>query len=299
MKRWLQPLIDRSDRILLAIMLGLFLWMGYEAYQRFALIDTISAGDPMPGVAAKPYEPNPATPLRIVTQTWENAPPQSSGKEWVYDVFTPPVIYYNPVTLQFTVSPPEFERAVEVAEDTFDLQLLEVRPQPFRLQLVGYVGREGDHLASFENVSTGETMTGRPGRRFDSVGITLRSFELRKEAIPTGGGSPVFETVAVAVVYDEETGQDWVLTDQTRAMLPGPEAVFRIAGNPIIEYLLKEGAEVTNGRQVYTIDALVLSPSQATVTLVEPDRPEPLTRTIYPVPRYMHSDSERSGGPGR
>lgn len=299
MKRWLQPLIDRSDRILLAVMLGVFLWMGYQAYQRFTLIDTISAGDPMPGVAPRPYVPNPANPLRIVTQTWEKAPPQSSGREWVYDVFTPPVIYYNPVTLQFTVSPPEFERPVELAEDTFDLELLEVRPQPFRLQLVGYVGREGDHLASFESVSTGETMTGRPGRRFDQVGVTLRSFELRKEAIPAGGGTPVFDTVAVAVVYDEETGQDWVLTDKTRAMLPGPEAVFRISGNPIIEYLLKEGAEVSNGRQVYTIDALMLSPSQATITLTDPDLPEPISRTIYPVPRYINADPRRPDLPGR
>lgn len=299
MKRWLQPLIDRSDRILLGAMLLAFLWMGFQAYQRFSLIDTVSAGDPMPGVAARPYQPNPATPLRIVTQTWEKAPPQSSGKEWVYDVFTPPVIYYNPVTLQFTVSPPEFARPVEFTEDTFDLELLEVRPQPFRLQLVGYIGREGDHLASFESVSTGATMTGRPGKRFPSVGVTLRSFELRKEAIPAGGSTPVFDTVAVAVVYDEETGEDWLLTDKTKAMLPGPEAVFRISGNPIIEYLLKESAEVVNGRQVYTIDALILSPSQATVTLTDPDLPEPVTRTIYPVPRYIDSGRNRPIPSGR
>ena len=287
MKRWLQPVIDRSDRVLLTVMLGVFLWMGYQAYQRFALIDTISAGNPMPGVASRPYEPNPASPLRIVTQTWEKAPAQTSGKEWVYDVFTPPVIYYNPVTLQFTVSAPEFDRPVAITEDTFNLELLEVRPQPFRLQLVGYVGRDGDHLASFESVSTGETMTGRPGRRFDSVGVTLRSFELRKEAIPAGGTTPVFDTVAVAVVFDEETGQDWVLTDKTKAMLPGPEAVFRIAGNPIIEYLLKEGAEIRNGTQVYTIEALILSPSQATIRLTDPALPEPIRRTILPSPRYI------------
>ncbi len=300
MMRWVRPVINRSDRILLAIMLAGFLWMGFRAYQRFSLIDTISAGDSTPGVPPKPYHPNPATPLRIETQTWEAAPPQSGGKEWVYDVFTPPVIYYNPVTLQFTVSPPEFKRPVELTEDSFALELLEVRPQPFRLQLVGYVGCEGDHLVTFECVSTGESLVGRPGKRFDTVGVTLRTFELRKESIPMGGGAaPVFDTVAVAVVYDEETGEDWVLTDKTKAMLPGPEAVFRISGSPIIEYLLKEGAEIVNGRQTYTIDALILSPSQATITLSDPDLPEPVTRTVYPVPRYFDPGKSRSASPRR
>lgn len=278
----------RADRMLLAVMLLLFAWMAYRSFERFAHIDVISAGEPIAAAPARPYTPEPVTPLRIVTQTWEKAPSQSSGKEWVYDVFTPPFIYYNPVTLQFTVSPPEFERPVEFKDDSFALELLEVRPQPFRLQLVGYVGRDGEYLATFESVSTGETMTGRPGKRFDDLGITLRSFELRQERVSSGGGTPVFDAVAVATVHDEETGEDRVLTDKSKAMLPGPEAVFRFSANPIIEYLLKEGAEIANGSQIYRIDALIVSPSQATVTLSEPGLPEPVTRTIRPVPRTIN-----------
>ncbi|MEZ5278205.1 MAG: hypothetical protein R3F07_17620 [Opitutaceae bacterium] len=278
-----------TDRILLGVALILFALTAYWSLRQFARIDEISAGESLVGAPLNAYEPDPATPLRIVTQTWEKAPSQSSGPEWVYDVFTPPFIYYNPVTLQFTVSPPEFERPVEFKQDSFELELLEVRPQPFRLQLVGYVGRDGDYLATFESVTTGQTMTGRPGTRFDSIGVTVRSFELRREAIPSGSGSPVFDTVAVAVVYDEETGEDRVLTDKAKAMLPGPEAVFRISANPIIEYLLKEGAEISSGSQTYRIDALVISPAQATVTLIEADGNEPTTRTISPVPRYINS----------
>jgi hypothetical protein len=288
--RFLLRIWYRTDRILLGLMLVLFLWMAFRSFQRFGQIDSVVAGDPIVPLSAADYQPEPATPMSIETQVWEKAPAQSSGKEWIYDVFTPPVIYYNPVTLQFTVSPPEFDRPIILTDDPFELELLEVRPQPFRVQLVGYVGRDNDHLATFENVATGETMMGRPGSRFASVGITLRSFELRQETIPSGSRSPVFDTVAVAVVYDEESGQDRVLTDKTKAMLPGPEAVFRIVGNPIIEYLLKEGAEIRNGNQVYTIEALILSPSQATIRLTDPALPEPIQRTILPSPRYIDSN---------
>ena len=102
---------------------------------------------------------------------------------------------------------------------------------------------------------------------------------------------PSRKTVTVAIVYDEETDQYRIFTDNTKAMLPGPEAVFRIAGNPIIKYLLKEGAEIRNGSLVYTSEALILSPSQATVVLTDPAMPEPIQRTILPVPR--HIDSKR------
>ncbi|RKX34235.1 MAG: hypothetical protein DRP71_07720 [Verrucomicrobia bacterium] len=292
MRQFLLRIFHRIDRILLGLMLVIFLWMAVLSYQRFGQIDSVIAGDPIQPLVLADYTPEPATPLSIVTQIWEKAPAQSSGKEWIYDVFTPPVIYYNPVTLQFTVSPPEFDRPVILTDDPFDLELLEVRPQPFRIQLVGYVGQDDDYLATFENVATGETMMGRPGRRFEGVGITLRSFELRQETIPSGSRSPVFDTVAVAVVFDEETGQDRILTDNTKAMLPGPEAVFRIADNPIIEYLLKEGAEIRDGTQVYSIEALILSPSQATVRLTDPALPEPIQRTILPSPRYI--DSKRN-----
>jgi hypothetical protein len=293
--RFLLRILYRADRILLGLMLVLFLWMAFESYQRFGQIDSVVAGDPIKPFAAADYQPEPATPMSIETQVWDKAPSQTSGKEWIYDVFTPPVIYYNPVTLHFTVSPPEFDRPIVLTDDPFDLELLEVRPQPFRVQLVGYVGRDDDHLATFENVSTGETMMGRPGSRFENVGITRRSFELKQETIPSSSRSPVFDTVAVAVVYDEETGQDRVLTDKTKAMLPGPEAVFRISGKPIIEYLLKEGAEIRSGTQVYTIEALILSPSQATVRLTDPALPEPIQRTILPAPRYIDSSRDPQG----
>ena len=292
MRRFLLKIYHQIDRILLGLLLVIFLWMALLAYQRFGQIDSVIEGDPVRPLVFSDYTPEPVAPLSIETQIWEKAPAQSSGKEWIYDVFTPPVIYYNPVTLQFTVSPPEFDRTVVLTDDPFALELLEVRPQPFRIQLVGYVGQNEDHLATFENVSTGETMMGRPGRRFESLGVTLRSFELRRETIPSSSQSPVFDTVAVAVVYDEETEQDWILTDKTKTMLPGPEAVFRIENNPIIEYLLKEGAEIRNGTQLYTIEALILSPSQATIRLTDPALPEPIQRTILPSPRYF--DSKRN-----
>src|SRR5690606_8501223 len=99
---------------------------------------------------------------RVSTKTWPSAPEQSTGPEWVYDVFTPPEIYYDNVTKQFTVSAP-FTPPPQ--EPPFGVELIEIRPDVFPLQLVGYIGDEGDQRGTFENALTGETIIGRTGKK--------------------------------------------------------------------------------------------------------------------------------------
>src|SRR5947209_1707798 len=45
-----------------------------------------------------------APPVKV--ETWPAPPSQSRGREWIYDTFTPPEIFYHARTRQFTVKPP-------------------------------------------------------------------------------------------------------------------------------------------------------------------------------------------------
>ncbi len=230
------------------------------------------------------YQPSEVKSPRILTQTWEKATHQKRGEDWIYDVFTPPVIYYNPVTLQFTVTPPDFRRPVVLTDDPFQVELLDVRPRPYRIQLVGYLGKEGDYVATFEYVPTGVTLVGRPGKRFPQVHVELRSLEVEKQT-STVGNMPIVDLIAKAVIYDEDSGEEVLLTNKERRMLSGPEAVFRIKGNAIIEYTYTEGGIILNGPQTYTINRLQVSPPQATLILTSPDLEDPLVKSISPVSR--------------
>jgi hypothetical protein len=230
------------------------------------------------------YQPLDVKSPRILTQTWEKTPHQKRGADWIYDVFTPPVIYYNPVTLQFTVTPPDFRRPVVLTEDPFQVELLDVRPRPYRIQLVGYLGKDGDYVATFEYVPTKATLVGKPGKRFPQAHVELRSLEVEKTTT-TVGSMPIVDLVAKAVIYDEDSGEEVLLTNKERRMLSGPEAVFRIKDNAIIEYTYNEGGIIVNGQQTYSINRLQVYPPQATLILTSPDLEDPIVRSISPVSR--------------
>src|SRR5262245_28566156 len=91
----------------------------------------------------------------VKTDTWGAPVAQTRGREWIYDAFTPPEIFYNSRSKQFTVKPPS-SLVEEDALESFGIELVAVQPEPFRLQLIGYVGGEGSWKGMFQNVASGE-----------------------------------------------------------------------------------------------------------------------------------------------
>ena len=175
---------------------------GVAAFFRFQRLDDISALNPPMNIEAAAYEPQTSRVPEIATAFWPDAAPQSRGSEWIYDVFTPPVIYYNRETGQFTVTPPTARRTeVARAPGAFAIELVAVRQEPYRIQLVGYVGAEdGPPLATLENVETGDTLVGRAGRVFERDQFELKSFDIRRVTTDTDESMPVIENVGFAVV---------------------------------------------------------------------------------------------------
>jgi len=152
-------------------------------------------------------------------RAWSAPISQARGAEWVYDVFTPPEIYYDPRSKEFTVTPPRAP-AAELPDD--DGPAPAVRPTAFRLQLVGFVGGEGNYLGTFENLGTTEHILARGGRALPELGLTIRDFQVKSVRRESADSMAANELVATAVVRDERTGADVVLTNLERVYLrPG------------------------------------------------------------------------------
>ena len=256
------------DKILLALGALAFLATAGIGTLKLDKLDEIAARNPAAGIEPTRYELDRAMVPTIETVTWDEAPTQSRGREWRYDVFTPPVIYYNPQTASFTVTPPV--NTAPVADDTnnapFDLELVGVRQEPYRIQLVGYVGSSDNPIATFEVVDTGETVVGRPGRRFEKQEFELKSFDVRRVTTPAGEGMPVVEIVAVAVIVDERTGREEILTNREKKMMPRLQATFRINVYPGETRTVREGTSLEANGQVYLVTQLSLHPPQAVVS---------------------------------
>src|ERR1044072_2168176 len=57
-------------------------------------------------LSATPYVPTAPDAPPVKTETWNAPVAQKRGREWIYDTFTPPEIFYNPRSKRFTVKPP-------------------------------------------------------------------------------------------------------------------------------------------------------------------------------------------------
>ncbi|MEO6876053.1 MAG: hypothetical protein ABI222_14645, partial [Opitutaceae bacterium] len=102
---------------------------------------------------------------------WSPPGAQKRGPEWIYDVFTPPEINYDESTRQFAVAGPH--EATRPVVESAGFELIAVNREPFRLQLIGYVGGEGHFKGAFENRSTREVFLAGPGRAIPMLGLVI------------------------------------------------------------------------------------------------------------------------------
>jgi hypothetical protein len=210
---------------------------------------------------------------------WPKAPAQSSGSGWLYEVFTPPVIYYNTLARSFTVTPPMYQGE---AAAPFGLELIAVRLEPYRLQLVGYAGGPGDYLAAFTSPATPETLLAREGRHFESLGLTLKSFDVKKVSVDHADPWPVYDIAALAVVTEDKTGRDVVLDNRTRKLTDTPLAMLRVSTAEAKPRELHEGDTFSEAGSTYRIERIQLDPPEVVVARSAPGLPVPETKILHP-----------------
>lgn len=228
--------------------------------------------------------------------TWRKAPAQSSGAGWVYDLFTPPVIYYNATAHSFAVTPPDSAgREVEVS---FGLQLVAVRLEPYRLQLTGYFGSPDDYVAAFAMPGSSEVVLARAGQRFEQLGLTLKSFEVKKVRLDHDDPWPVYDVAGLATLLDERTGTEVVLDSRTRKLTNTLMAVMKLPGRGKTREL-HEGDAWSDGDVTYRVERIQLDPAEVVVARIVPGLPLPEFRTMHPLAANAGRAARPNGGPNQ
>lgn len=251
-----------TDRILLgtALLAALasFGWFGWpvaapERTQRGSnsVAKFESAGDGPTGVADPVVKP----------ELWLPPIAQTRGPQWIYDLFTPPEISYDAQTGQFDVTPPSDPAREDALDAPPGIELIAVRRDPFRLQLVGYVGREGRYLGTFVNLPTSEVFLAGPGRQVPALGLEITDFTVERRPVPSADGTMSNQRVAFAVVRDTATGQSTNLkagertyTDELCAVLANDEDGDEITRE------VRPGEEFQSLDHTYKIERLLLDP---------------------------------------
>lgn len=239
---------------------------------------------PLPS-AASAYKPAAITNPETSTDVWSSPPASGEPNEWFFDVFTPPVIYYDVANHEFSVTPPESSTAeTRSAASAFGLELVEVKRTPYRIQLVGYVGSEGDYVVTFEDVEAGTTFVARAGRTVEEPGVMLRSFSVEKVHDDSAGGTVVQDTKATAVIRDLRQDRDVTLVQKVRLMNEAPTAVLRVTGELARNVEGRQGSTVTTPDATFEIGLVTIDPPTAEVTrLASGDRVTEVRR-LEPAP---------------
>lgn len=275
-----------NDTIYLAIggfaILGAGVWAFVQQSDITALREAPSA--PSSGAA---YEPAAIAVSSPASETWEPAPAQSAGEKWIYDVFTPPKIYYNTETKQFTVVPPVSTPTGTttpevVVPQTFGLQLVKVEQPLFRLQLVGYVGEGDQARGNFLNVQTGAVVFGTSGKKLPDLNLEIVRFTAQRRVVEQPGGTTLVFTEATALVRDTKTGVETTLNTKARTPEGPIQATFKLDDGT--ERTVTSGATLTIGDHRYKIGEITLSPPTAVVSKEGGQLPAPETQTLVVPP---------------
>lgn len=234
--------------------------------------------------SGRAYEPTNLTIQPPVTRQWTEPSSQSAGEKWLFEVFTPPKIYYNEETRQFTVIPPirtpvqPSTPVVEEVKPEFGLKLAKVEQPLFRLQLVGAVNFGPDARGTFENARTGDIIVATKGRRIADLNLEIVEFVAERRRTQVAGGSDVVSDTIYAVVRDTETGVQTRLESTQRlpegalqAVLTTPEGAERI---------VKVGTTLTEGETTFQIVDIALSPPAVTVKKTTAETPEGVTEVL-------------------
>lgn len=211
-------------------------------------------------------------------KAWGKPAAQSQGPGWVYEVFTPPVIYYHAQARAFSVTPPSVFQDGAVA---FGLELLDVKRELYRLQLMGYLGAPQDYLATFVSPLVPETLLARPGRHFADLGLALRDFSVRKVNLAAPTEPPAYDIAAFAVLFDERTGEEVTLDNRQRKFTDTPLAVLRL-GAQAKPREVREGDEFSDEAATYRIERIQLDPPEVVVAKQVPGLPYPELRVLKP-----------------
>lgn len=216
---------------------------------------------------------------------WRAPEPQSRGPGWIYELFTPPDIYRDSRTREFSVavptesSPTKAEVVNAVATPTFPLELVEVKRALFRLQLIGFVGDETKGCGLFENAATTEVFVVRGKYRRSELDLTIEEFAVRRSPVRLTESMTTQRLVAHARVRDERTGAVVELNSLERRHTNEAVAVVALRDAPQIR-TVREGDAIEADGAVYRIRKIQLHPPALQVSRESRDGVNDEQRTL-------------------
>jgi hypothetical protein len=284
----INPLKRFYDKIVLALSLVAATWCAGWYWRQQGFIRILQREPIRPGLLGQPYEAGKIPRPEVSVARWSQPVAQSRGSGWLYEVFSPPLVTYNPMTQTFAVT--DRLSRVAPAEISGGLELRSVMREPYRLQLEGYLGGPNDYVAAFTSPLSPETLLARRGHRFEALSLTLKSFAVQKNEDEGGNLLPGCDVVAQAVLQDEAMGTEVVLDSRTRKLTDTPLAEIKIRSAPGEPRRYHEGDTFADDVASYRVARIQLNPPEVVLARMIPGLTEPEMSVLRPLDQVPRKD---------
>lgn len=204
---------------------------------------------------------------------WPAPYPQDADGNWLFDVFTPPRIYWDRVASQFVSEPWQ----PPLQAPPFALELIAMDQELFRIQMEAYFanasGKPEDAILQFIDTESETSFRGNVGTVFENQKLRVDGFEVDRKFNPDGS----VLMVGTATVTDLLSGEQFVLNTSQRLYVPGSFNITMRTTSPLpVEtFSWKEAGETrTVADAVFVLNAFDLDAKTVTVTKTSPQLEE-------------------------
>lgn len=204
---------------------------------------------------------------------WPAPYPQDEDGNWLFDVFTPPRIYWDRVAAKFVPEPWQ----PPLQAPPFALELVSIDQELFRIQMEAYFtgpsGKPEDAILQFIDTETDTSFRGNVGTVFENQKLRVDDFDIERKFNPDGS----VLMVGTATVTDLLSSEQFVLNTSQRLYIPGS---FKITMRttpplPVETFNWKEAGEQHQiGEVLFVLNAYDLDAKTVTVTKSSPQLEE-------------------------
>ncbi|PXA05597.1 hypothetical protein DDZ13_01610 [Coraliomargarita sinensis] len=248
-----------------------------------------AAGDAEP--AGNPYQPIPIPEPSAKTASWPEPEHQSSGPNWLYDVFTPPKIYIDRQG-NFTAEPPK----VIDQDEPFGVYLAKMERMPYRIQMQGYSGdrdKPGEAVLFFFDEERQLRFFIREGQTNDESEVEVLDFTIEREIDDDNN----VDVTAVATILDKRSGEEVKLNDEERLFSSEVTLLFRSEEDSEVEVeLMIDPQEPTTAFQTsageFVLKEINLEDQTVTVEKKATEDMESRTLTLSPTIYQKPEDTQ-------
>lgn len=200
------------DKIILAV--GVIALAGSGAYYATQQAEVEASVTKTP--FGENYENLTADQFESSAAVWVDPVAQDDDGRELYDVFTPPKIWWDEATKTFIFQPPKEDEPIP----PFGFRFVSIERELFRVQLEAYFealsGNFDDATVSLFNYETNQAFRGKVGDRFPEHQVEIMDFVVEKVVDEQG----LISRVPSVTIKDEVSGENIVLTTAERLYIP-------------------------------------------------------------------------------